>query len=49
MSNEDYANLKVKLKLKLFNFLIDFLMCAMVLAKKQGTVYSLNNNFPPST
>ena len=51
MSNKDYVNLKVKQKLKLFYYffeLILFFYFAMVLAKKQGTAHSLNNNFPPS-
>ena len=51
MSNKDYVNLKVKQKLKLFYYffkLILFFYFAMVLAKKQGTAHSLNNNFSPS-
>ena len=50
MSNKDYVNLKVKQKLKLFYyfFKLMFFYFAMVLAKKQGTVHSLNSNFPPS-
>ena len=47
MSNEDYVNIKAKQKLKSFNF-FDFFYFAMVLAKKQRTAWSLNNNFPPS-
>ena len=46
MSNKDYLNLKVKQKLKLLNFKVIFFLCAMVLAKKQGSVCGLNNNFP---